>query len=68
VRWVEVAEAAAGVAAAPTGAADGGRDGWVALLPLDQVATVSAQAVANACRTWQACPATRKSAQNAAPR
>ena len=51
MRWVEVAEAAAGAAVAPAGVADGGQDGWVALLPPDRGATVSALAVGNASHT-----------------
>ena len=66
--WVEVAEVGAGAAVAPAGAADGGRDGWMVLLPPVRAATVSAQAVGNARRIPWACPATRKSAQNAAHR
>jgi hypothetical protein len=50
VRWVEVVEAAAGAAVAPTAAADGGQDEWVALLLPDRAVTVSAQAVGNARR------------------
>ena len=42
MRWVEVAEAAAGAVVAPVGAADVGRDVWVALLLPVRAATVSA--------------------------
>ena len=68
MRWVEVAEVGAGVAVAPAEAADVGQDGWVALLPPVQEATVSVLAAGNASHTWQVNPATRKNARNAASR
>ncbi|MDY7078757.1 MAG: hypothetical protein SXV54_17730 [Chloroflexota bacterium] len=49
-------------------AADAGRAGWVALMPLDPVVTASAPTAGTGCRTWSASLVTRKSAPSAARR
>ena len=66
MRWVKVVEVEAGAAVAPAGAADVGQDGWVAQQPQGLAATASVPVVDTAKRMRQACPATRKSARNAA--
>jgi hypothetical protein len=68
VRWVKVVGAGTGPAVVRAGVADAVRAGWaVARLP-GRAATASARAVENAKRIRWACPATGKSAPNAAHR
>jgi hypothetical protein len=68
VRWVEVAEVGTDAVVAPVAVVDVVQAGWAALLLPDRAATVSARAAGTASRTRWACPATRKSARNAAHR
>jgi hypothetical protein len=66
VGWDKVVEVEAAAAVALVGAMEVGQDEWVAQRQQGRAVTVSAPVVDIAQRTWQVCPATRKSARNAA--